>query len=148
MDLELARAFFEESRHDLNTAKLAMSGGEFSKTVQHSCDAAEKAAKALLTLDGRGTIPEHKVSDFISELVGKYPEYRSELTEIVRDMSYLEDFSGKTRYPIRIRGRLVIPSECFDKDDADNCLSIAGRVLKGIDSAAWKIFKVKLLKEK
>ena len=140
----MAKALFIEAESDINTANLTKDGGEFSKTIQHSCDAVEKAAKAVLTLDGHGIMPEHKVSDFMSELVLKYPKVRNKLTEIVKDMNYLEEFSGKTRYPIRIRGKLIIPSEQFNEEEADDCLNKANKVLDEIDELADEIFKIKL----
>ena len=142
----MARALFIEAEHDLNTAKLTKDGGEFSKTIQHSCDAVEKAAKAFLTLDGHGIIPQHKVSDFMSELLNKYPKVRMKLTKVVKHMNYLEDFSGKTKYPIRIRGKLIIPSEQFNEKEAENCLKLANEVMDQIVELAEEIFKINLVK--
>jgi HEPN domain-containing protein len=47
---DIARAFFKEAESDLRSAKLLLSGKEYSQTITHCQHATEKILKAALAL--------------------------------------------------------------------------------------------------
>lgn len=137
VDLELANALLEEAKHDLNAARICLDGGEFARSVQHSLEGAEKAVKAFLCARGHGTIIEHEVSAFLAEEMAlnsaKFDEETLRRLRGILELLYgLEENIGATRYPRRIRGRIMAPSTAFNKEKAENCLKDAEGVLDAI----------------
>lgn len=77
--------------------------------------------KACLLSNGHGTIIEHGVSAiFAVDLITD--SNREELRPALETAYQLEDLFGKTRYPIRIRNKIHIPSKAFTKEFTQNLL--------------------------
>lgn len=75
MEVEFARAMFDEAKHDLHCAELTLEGKEFARTVKNCGEACEKAAKAILLLHEPGTIIDHKVSKYLLD-IEEFNDYR------------------------------------------------------------------------
>jgi HEPN domain-containing protein len=144
VDIELARAMLDEARHDLRTAEALIGAGEHARSVQHSAEAAEKAAKCLLVLSGRGTVIDHRVGTFLLEIETDDAELREAFEGMARSSHRLERYVGLTRYPRRIGGRLVRPSTALGEREAMECIAEARAFLEQVPLVARRAFGVEV----
>jgi len=82
-----------QSRKDLNAARLVASA-EPSRSVFHSQQAAEKAAKAFLTFHD---VPFRKIHD-LNEIGGQCAALNPSLAPLFKDDSYLTEYAVVFRY--------------------------------------------------
>jgi HEPN domain-containing protein len=110
---DIAKALLKEAKVDLNSAKLLLGGGEYSRAISHCQHAVEKALKAALALRGIIITKEHIVSpDFLAA----YQDF-PEAEDIAIAVSSLEKEGTRTEYPLFGGPDLPIwiPSEHYDK---------------------------------
>jgi len=138
---QVARAFFKEARTDLRSAWLLRDGGEYSRTVAACQQAVEKAAKAVLALEGI-IVMEHQVAD---RLVVAFPQMK-DVREIGRRIKALEWEGTKTRYPLFGRVDLPIwtPSERYSKDDASEAITDAEFVTEAFVAFVKQAYQLEL----
>ena len=69
---ELAIGLIKQAVDDFEAGKLMFEKGKYSKTIENCQQFVEKMLRAVLNLEGHGTIVEHQVTGcFISEMMGK-----------------------------------------------------------------------------
>ena len=138
---QVAKAFFKEARTDLRSARLLRDGGEYSRTVAACQQAVEKAAKAVLALEGI-IVMEHQVAD---RLVVAFPQMK-DVRQIGRRIKALEWEGTKTRYPLFGRVDLPIwtPSERYSKDDASEAIADAEFVIEAIVAFVKRTYQLEL----
>ncbi|MBC8447490.1 MAG: HEPN domain-containing protein [Chloroflexi bacterium] len=138
---QVARAFFKEARTDLRSARLLRDGGEYSRTVAACQQAVEKAAKAILALEGI-IVMEHQVAD---RLVVAFPQMK-DVREIGRRVKALEWEGTKTRYPLFGRVDLPIwtPSERYSEGDASEAIADAEFVTEAIVTFVKQTYQLEL----
>ena len=138
---QVARAFFKEARTDLRSAWLLRDGGEYSRTVAACQQAVEKAAKAVLALEGI-IVMEHQVAD---RLVVAFPQMK-DVREIGRRVKALEWEGTKTRYPLFGRVDLPIwtPSERYSEGDASEAIADAEFVTEAIVTFVKQTYQLEL----
>lgn len=110
-----AALWFAHADKDLNAAAL-LAAPEPSRSVFHSQQAAEKAAKALLVYHG---VPFRRTHD-IEELGVQCASVCPEIESLMREASTLTAYAVTFRYPDS-------PSEP-DEDEAHSALGLARRV--------------------
>lgn len=137
--MDLFEAMLIEAKEDLNVAELLFKNYSYARSIQHSCESGEKAAKSLLIKSGKGIIIHHTVSWAVFELLLEYPDNEDILRIIHNHLRHLENFFGKTRYPSSHRKKLFVPSKIFSKKQADQCLKKARDVLKKVETILTKI---------
>lgn len=128
---DIAKALLKEAEADLNSAKLLLGGGEYSRAISHCQHAAEKALKAALAVRGIIITKEHIVSpDFLAA----YQDF-PEAEDIAIAVSSLEKEGTRTEYPLFGRPDLPIwiPSEHYDQEDASQALAKAEYVFQAIE---------------
>ena len=129
---DIAKALLKEAKADLNSAKLLLAGGEYSRAISHCQHTAEKALKAALALRGIIITKEHIVSpDFLTA----YQDF-PEAEDIAIAVSSLEKEGTRTEYPLFGRPDLPIwiPSEHYDQEDAKEALAKAEYVFQAIQN--------------
>ena len=116
-----AGRWLAQAQKDLNAARL-LASPEPSRSVFHSQQAAEKAAKAFLTFHD---VPFRKTHD-LNELGEQCSGLDSSLALLFRDAADLTDYAVVFRY-------LDAPREP-DEGEALVALEIAARVLQGVSA--------------
>lgn len=125
-EAEFAR-WFGQARADLNAARDSKESGHHEWACFQAQQAAEKALKAFLLLQGKRQFISHSVQQLLREA--------QELDEAFRDVSRarrLDEYYIPTRYPNGLPGSMR-PHEFYDEEEADECLELAESVLAVID---------------
>lgn len=130
---ERARAYLEEAKLSIETAKAALERAERTQqklwhaVVKSSYDAMEQAISAMLVNSGVEIPKSHpgKVEKFVNEFG------ESDITE--RIYRWLGRRS-KTQYVDVEKGEVVVPHKIFDRADAKEALADAERAVKKADS--------------
>lgn len=138
---EIAKAFVKEARTDLRAADLLRQGREFSRAVASCQQAAEKAVKAALALQGI-LVLEHQVADRFVTAFPDLPDVR----KISRKVRALELEGTKTRYPLFGRVDLPIwtPSDMYTEDDASAAITDTELILQEIVTFINREYKLGL----
>ena len=120
---DIARAFLIEAAADLRSARLLLSGKEYSQSIVHCQHAAEKTLKAALALRNIIITRQHAVSP---DFVAAFPDL-TEANQIALAVSALEKEGTRTEYPFFGRTDLPIwiPSEQYTEADARDALEKA-----------------------
>jgi HEPN domain-containing protein len=117
---EIAQAFIKEAEADIRSAKLLLSGKEYSQTIVHCQHAVEKILKAALALRNIIITKQHVVSpDFVAAFSDL-----GEVNQIGLAVSALEKEGTRTEYPFFGRPDLPIwiPSEEYNEADAKDAM--------------------------
>jgi len=117
---EIAQAFIKEAEADIRSAKLLLSGKEYSQTIVHCQHAVEKILKAALALRNIIITKQHVVSpDFVAAFSDL-----GEVNQIGLAVSALEKEGTRTEYPFFGRPDLPIwiPSEEYNEADAKDAI--------------------------
>jgi len=125
---EEARRWFLQSLRDLEDAKFNLSGKRYNVACFLAQQSAEKALKAYLFLKGADEVWGHSVG----ELCEDAKSFDEEFEEIEVISKSLDKYYIPTRYPNALPGG--IPSEAFDKSDAEKAISIAEKIINFIKS--------------
>jgi len=116
-----------QAKQDLDDARYNSEGERYHIACFLSQQSAEKALKAFLYAEGEEMVWGHSVA----ELCKRAASMDKELDEIRRTVATLDKFYIPTRYPNGLPGG--IPSEAFEKRDADRAIEIAEEVIKVIE---------------
>lgn len=122
-----AERWLKEAEADLKAAKDSLRDKNYNWSCFQSQQSAEKALKAYLYNYGYRALLTHSIRILLSFCIKKDKRFEK-LIEFARslDMYYIS-----TRYPNGIDPELV-PSEYFDKEDAEKCLNCATLILKTV----------------
>ena len=125
-----------EAKTDLDAAKVLLEKGIYSRSIKHSQEAAEKIIKAVLSKMGHGTIITHYISEPLVNhiLPNANKKWKEKLKNILDKLIWLEDKTGRLRYPRKIRGKVVTPSKSFKKEDAIEALKYAEEVIEDMSN--------------
>ena len=122
-----AKRWFLQVQRDLDDAKFNLSGERFNVACFLAQQSAEKAMKAYLIFKGVDFVWGHSVTDLCEDA----KKFDFEFQTIERACKSLDKFYIPTRYPDALPGG--IPSEAFDKSDAEKAISLAVEVLKFVE---------------
>jgi HEPN domain-containing protein len=125
---EEAKRWFLQALRDLADAKFNLLGERFNVACFLAQQSAEKAMKAYLFLKGADEVWGHSVG----ELCEDAKNFDEEFKEIETAAKSLDKYYIPTRYPNALPGG--IPSESFDKTDAEKAISLAEKIINFIKS--------------
>jgi HEPN domain-containing protein len=125
---EDSKRWFLQALRDLDDAKFNLSGGRFNVACFLAQQSAEKALKAYLFLKGAEEVWGHSVG----ELCEDAKNFDEDFKEIESASKSLDKYYIPTRYPNALPGG--IPSESFDKGDAEKAISLAEKIINFIKS--------------
>lgn len=115
------------AHEDFRMAELALQEEIFNQACFHSQQAAEKALKGLIMLQGGAPPRTHRLIDLLSLVMS------ASLAEFSTDIQLLDRFYIPTRYPDALPGSL--PDSMPIRDDAEEAMATARRVLEAVESA-------------
>ena len=121
------RRWFLQAKQDLDDARYNSEGERYNIACFLSQQSAEKALKAFLYAEGEEMVWGHSVA----ELCKRATSMDKELEKVRRKAATLDKYYIPTRYPNGLPGG--IPSEAFEKRDADRAIEIAEEVIKVIE---------------
>lgn len=123
-----AYRWFAQAEKDLDDAVFAASGERYSLCCFLSQQAAEKAVKAFLYLQGVEFVWGHS----IAELCEDASVFDKQFTVLKKFGSSLDKYYITTRYPDGLPGG--IPAEAFADDDAKMALEKARKIIEYVKS--------------
>lgn len=112
---------------DLKAARDSLEDGNYEWSCFQSQQAAEKALKAYLYENGYTSIMTH----LLKELVKECSKHDQIFLSIMSEAKHLDMYYIPTRYPNGLGGDLT-PSEFYEKEDAERCISYAESILKTV----------------
>ncbi len=131
---EEARRWFLQAQQDLEDAKFNLSGGRYNVACFLAQQSAEKALKAFLIFKGAEEVWGHSTA----ELCRDCQNFDSDFASLQQDSASLDKYYIPTRYPNALPGG--IPSEAFDRIDAERAVSLAEKILNFIKlKIGWKL---------
>ncbi len=116
--LDESGRWFLQANHDLDDARYMLEGKRFNVACFLAQQAAEKFLKAFLYASQAEDLWGHSVAD----LCQKASTFDKEFSKHCRRWAVLDKYYIPTRYPNGLPGG--IPSEAFDKNDAQRAISI------------------------
>jgi len=125
---EEAKRWFLQALRDLDDAKFNLSGERFNVACFLAQQAAEKALKSYLYFKGAEEVWGHSVG----ELCEDAKNFDENFKEIERESKSLDKYYIITRYPNALPGG--IPSESFDKSDAERAIFLSEKIINFIKS--------------
>lgn len=125
--IEEGRRWLLQAKQDLEDARYNLEGKRYHIACFLSQQSAEKALKAFLYAKGEEMVWGHSVA----ELCKRATSLDKDLEKIRRMAATLDKYYIPTRYPNGLPGG--IPSEAFEKRDADRAIEIAEEVIKVIE---------------
>jgi HEPN domain-containing protein len=114
-----------QAEADLKAAKDSLKDGHYDWACFQSQQSAEKALKSFLYSRGYTSIITHS----LKELVRECKRIEEEFSALESKARHLDTFYIPTRYPNGLVGELS-PSEFYEREDAEKCVSYAGSILK------------------
>lgn len=129
-NLNEAMKWFRQGERDLVSARNSLSTSDYNWACFQAQQSAEKSLKAILYVKGFRKILTHSVYDLVRE-IGKSD---SSFLDMKKEAKVLDAVYITTRYPDSIVGDLT-PSEFFDEEDAEECISCAELLLKKAGTA-------------
>jgi len=110
--------------HDLELASYDFQGGFYAAACFNAQQTTGKALKGFLLAKGERVVLGHSVA----ELIQRCETYESSFAHLRSRAGKLDRFYLPTRYPNSLPGG--IPSEVFDKEDAEGALQVAAEVVE------------------
>ncbi len=123
------RRWYSQGEHDLAAARSSSGSGHFEWACFQAHQAAEKALKEFLFLNGRRAVISHSVTNLLSECQ-KIDSFFS----AAHSARELDQYYIPTRYPNGLPEQ--IPHKYFDQEDARKCIAHADTVLKLVNERA------------
>lgn len=120
---------FTQAEHDLRAARSSSGSGHFEWACFQAQQAAEKALKSFLFLNGKRAVIGHSVTNLLRDCQQIEPSFST-----VQPAKALDQYYILTRYPNGLPGQ--IPHEYFDSEDARKCIAHADTVLKFVNECA------------
>jgi len=145
-DFEIIKGLWIEAKDDLASAKDLMKTERYSKVMYHCEQCMEKLMKIALACGGYEEVKSHEIVG----LFGKYvilnaPEkWQEKLKKISRPIRKIERQYPKFRYPFRTGERIWIPSQEYEKEDAERALETAKETIEVILEFVKSIYGVEL----
>ncbi len=121
-----ARRWFLQAKHDLDDAYFSLEGERFNLACFLSQQAAEKALKAYLIAN-----KQEPWGHSVAELCEAASINDADFKNIKKRAATLDTYYIPTRYPNGLPGG--IPSEAYQKEDAEKALSICNEVIDLVD---------------
>ena len=121
------RRWLLQAKQDIEDARYNLEGERYHIACFLSQQSAEKALKAFLYAEGEEMVWGHSVA----ELCKRATSMDKELEKVRRKAATLDKYYIPTRYPNGLPGG--IPSEAFEKRDADRAIEIAEEVIQVIE---------------
>ncbi|MCK4733389.1 MAG: HEPN domain-containing protein [Methanophagales archaeon] len=115
------------AEQDIEDARYNLEGERYHIACFLSQQSAEKALKAFLYAEGEEMVWGHSVA----ELCKRVTSIDKDIEKIRRKVATLDKYYIPTRYPNGLPGG--IPSEAFEKRDADRAIEIAEEVIQVIE---------------
>lgn len=137
---KVSEAFLKEAKNEIETAYDLMEKNRFSQVILHAQTGVEKLLKAALIMKGI-IIEEHKIWNIFIENFGA----EFEINKIEEKVLSFERQGVKPRYPLFTREDLPIwiPSEMYNKEDAEEALKNASLIFKEISKFLKEKYAVK-----
>jgi HEPN domain-containing protein len=124
------RRWLRQAELDLDDARYSADGGRYNLACFLSQQAAKKALKAFLYLQGNQLVWGHSAA----ELVDDASEADASFKDLKEKGSLLDRFYIPTRYPSGLPGG--IPSESFNEKDAAEAMRVAKDIIDAVASKA------------
>lgn len=120
-NISLARRWLRQAERDLKAAGDSFASGNYEWACFQAQQAAEKALKAVLFLRGLRVVLTHSIFELVNKVGDE--ELKKE------DVKFLDSVYIASRYPNSFSEE-VVPSEYFDKGDAEKCLRLSESILR------------------
>jgi HEPN domain-containing protein len=120
-NISLARRWLRQAERDLKAARDSFGSENYEWACFQAQQAAEKALKAVLFLRGFRAVLTHSIFELVNRIGDE--ELKKE------DIKFLDSVYIASRYPNSFSEE-VVPSEYFDKGDAEKCLRLSELILK------------------
>lgn len=123
-----AQRWLNQAQRDIDDARFLASGERFNSCCFLAQQAAEKAVKAFLYLQGTEFVWGHSVI----ELCEDASHFDKLFATLKKHASTLDKYYIPTRYPDGLPGGL--PSDAFHKEDADAAIDSANKIIEYVKS--------------
>jgi HEPN domain-containing protein len=124
-----ALRWFKQSERDLDDAKFLASGNRFNSCCFLAQQAAEKAIKAFLYLQGTEFVWGHSVV----ELCDDASHFDSRFSLLKKPAASLDKYYIPTRYPDGLPGGL--PADAFQKEDSEMAIDKAIKIIECVKTS-------------
>ncbi|MGE5553392.1 MAG: HEPN domain-containing protein [Betaproteobacteria bacterium] len=121
-----ARRWLRQAEEDLNDARFVLGGQRYNLACFLAQQAAEKALKGLLYALGAGDVWGHSVAELCRDAASLSADFEP----LISQGAVLDKYYIPTRYPDSLPGG--IPSEAFEKRDADRALELAEQIIRAV----------------
>ncbi len=123
------RRWLDQAKRDMDDARLVLDAGSFHLACFLCQQAAEKAVKAFLILQGEELVWGHSVG----VLCDRAADYNRTFRELRPDGAALDRHYIPTRYPNGLPGGL--PADAFSVDDAERAITQASSIIDAVQEA-------------
>lgn len=123
----IARTWWEQAEADLEAACDSAEAGHHEWSCFQAQQAAEKALKALLYLEGRTAVVTHSLRRLARECVASDPS----LAELEEPARLLDPYYIQTRYPNGLDEETA-PARYYDAEDSRRCIQSARSILERV----------------
>ncbi|MDP2278358.1 MAG: HEPN domain-containing protein [Nitrospirota bacterium] len=125
--------WLKQAEADLKAAKDSLKDGNYEWGCFQSQQSGEKSLKACLYEKGYTSVITHSLKELLRECL----RIDSSFSMLSRDARTLDMFYIPTRYPNGLGGDLA-PTEFYEKEDAEKCISSAELILNTAKSFLTK----------
>ncbi len=122
---KITAKWLRQSEADLKAAKDSLEDGNFEWSCFQSQQSGEKALKACLYEKGYTSVMTHSLKELIKECL----KLDTLFNGLSNDARTLDMYYIPTRYPNGLGGDLA-PTEFYEREDAEKCISSAELILK------------------
>lgn len=122
---KIAAKWLKQAEADFKAAKDSLKDGNYEWGCFQSQQCGEKALKACLYEKGYTSIITHSLKELLKEC----SKLDASFNMLSNDARNLDMFYIPTRYPDGLGGDLA-PTEFYEKEDAEKCISSAESILK------------------
>ena len=119
--------WLRQAEADYAAAQHSLQAGDFEWSCFQAQQAGEKALKAFLYHHGYTSIMSHSLTELIRECT----KIERSFSALRPKAKSLDTYYIPTRYPNGLAGDLA-PTDFFEKEDAEQCLSSAGSILAAV----------------
>lgn len=120
--------WLKQAKEDLKVAKWSLKGDFYANTCFMAQQASAKAFKAFCYLQGERQVLGHS----LLELLRKCSKYDRTFKTLEKESKKLDKYYIISRYPNGLPG--LIPSEYFDKDEAEESIRYSEKIIKSVES--------------
>lgn len=121
----IAIKWLKQAEADFKAANDSLKDRNYEWSCFQSQQSGEKALKACLYEKGYTSIITHSLKELLKECLNIDASFK----ELSNDARTLDMFYIPTRYPNGLSGDLA-PTEFYEKEDAEKCISSAELILK------------------